>query len=598
MLVVAAAGFYIYSASVADYEYIFPNVYVAGVNVGGMSKIDAAKAVNDAVNETYSTQPLTVELEDRTLTFSPEQTKAALNTDGAIDEAWNYGREGNVFQVASAYRDAEKTEHYIELTTNLSIDTDYIHAIIDEAVEDVASVMKESAVTIDQDAGVISVAVGTPGRSLDGDRLYDIVLAAFKNNDFTPIQFAYDQVSFAAVDLDTLYRDMCVDKKDAYYDEQTRAIVPEVIGFGFDLEAAKQQLALAEEGTTVQIPFGMIQPEVTAEELDQQMFGEELASYSSWHTAITARTNNLKLACAAIDGTVLNPGDVFSFNNIVGERTADKGYLAASVYVDGNTAAELGGGVCQVASTIHMCALKANLEIVERTEHMFLVDYVPAGMDATIYWGALDYKFRNSTSNPMKISANVADGMVHITFTGVKENDYRVELYYETLSTTEFKYVDQDKNEIILSEDKATCLMTNEEGQTFKGTVGDVKVTAYTGYKIMSYRNVYDENGTLVSSEKTYSNYSVRDKMYEVVYDPEPFDPNAPVEPEIPEEPDVPVDPEIPEEPDAPVDPEDPGTTDPGATDPGTTDPGTTDPGTTDPGTEPTIDSEAEGYGS
>lgn len=582
MVIIAGfSAFYLYSASVADYEYIFPNVYVAGVNVGGMSKLAAIEAVNEAVSETYGTQTLTVDLGDRTLSFTPEQTKVALDAESAIDEAWAYGRDGSVFSVAKSYRRAEKTEHYIELQTNLNLDTGYIRQIIDEAAAEVASELQESAVSVDQAAGVISVQVGTTGRSLDADRLYEVVLAAFESNDFSTIRFSYDQISYNAVDLDTLYREMCVEKIDAYYDEQSHAIVPEQAGYGFDLEAAKQQVALADDGTTVRIPFGTIEPGVTAEQLEQEMFGNELSSYSSVYSAIPARTNNLDIACKTIDGTILNPGETFSFNNVVGERTADKGYLAATVYVNGDSKPELGGGVCQVASTIYMCTLEANLEVVSRTEHMYAVTYVPMGMDATIYWGSLDYKFKNTTSHPLKITANIDGGTVNIGFYGIQDNDYTVKLRYEILSSTPFKTVDQDENEIVISGEDVT--MVDEEGNTHKGKLGECTVTAYTGYRVVAYREVYDAQENLISTEKTYSTYSKRDKVYEVTYLPdEPEEPEEPVLPMEPEEPDVPVapvDPVDPADPDAPVTPVDP-----------------TEPSTT---TDPTPDDDdMEGWGS
>lgn len=572
-------GYYAHSASVASYEYIFPNVYVAGVNVGGMSKLAAIEAVNNAVSETYGTQTLTVELGDRTLSFTPEQTKVALDAEGAIDEAWAYGRDGSVFKVARAYRSAKKGEHYIELQTKLKLDTAYIRQIIDEAAAEVASELTESAVSVDKDAGIISVQVGTTGRSLDADRLYDTVISAFENNDFTPIAFSYDQVSYDAVDLDTLYREMCVTKVDAYYDEENRVIVEEQAGYGFDLEAARQQIALAEDGTTIRIPFGTIEPEVTKAQLEQEMFGTELSSYSSAYTAIAARTNNLDIACKAIDGTILNPGDVFSFNNIVGERTAEKGYLAATVYVNGDSKPELGGGVCQVASTIYMCTLEADLEVVARSEHMYTVTYVPMGMDATIYWGSLDYKFKNSTSHPMKITANISGGTVNIAFLGIPDSDNRVELHYEVLSTTPFKTVDEDGNEIAISGEDVT--MVDEDGVTHKGKLGECTVTAYTGYRVVAYKDIYSAEGELLSSNKTYSTYSKRDKVYQVTYLPD-----EPEEPEEPEEPVVPVEPEEPDEPGDTGDsdePEDPGQTD-------------VPDGTTSTEPEPPID-EMEGYG-
>ena len=186
--------------------------------------------------------------------------------------------------------------------------------------------------------------------------------------------------------------------KDAYYDEETHELVEEVSGYGFDVQYYTQQLAMAEPNTTITIQVEPIEPEITLEDLQKIYFADTLASYDSPHTNDSKRTKNLELACASIDGTILNPGEEFSFNKIVGERTPDKGYQSAIVYTgEGASEAQAGGGICQVASTIYTCTLLANLEVTERAPHMYLVTYVQAGMDATIYWGQLDFKFKNST---------------------------------------------------------------------------------------------------------------------------------------------------------------------------------------------------------
>lgn len=121
---------------------------------------------------------------------------------------------------------------------------------------------------------------------------------------------------------------------------------------------------------------------------------------------------------------------------MVGERTSEKGYRPAAIYTSGTTTDELGGGVCQVASTIYMCALKADLEIVERACHQFTVTYVPMGMDATVYWGYQDFKFRNNTEYPIRVDASVSGGYVHIKLCGTETKDYTIEMTYEILSTS------------------------------------------------------------------------------------------------------------------------------------------------------------------
>ncbi|MBQ7565580.1 MAG: VanW family protein [Oscillospiraceae bacterium] len=224
-----------------------------------------------------------------------------------------------------------------------------------------------------------------------------------------------------------------------------------------------------------------------------------LSSYSSPHTAIAARTNNLILACKAIDGTVLQPGETFSFNGVVGERTAAKGYREAIVYADGGASTPaLGGGVCQVASTIYLCTLLADLEVVQRTEHMYAVTYVPMGMDATIYWGSLDYKFRNNTSHPVQIRSSVSGGYVHIKLYGTKETGNTVKMRYTVLSTTPWQEVEQVDN-------------TKPAGYR------ETTVTPYTGYRVQTYKDIYDASGKLVSSTPCASStYIKRDKVVTV----------------------------------------------------------------------------------
>lgn len=140
-------------------------------------------------------------------------------------------------------------------------------------------------------------------------------------------------------------------------------------------------------------------------------FGKLYEYYSTYYVNNPNRTTNLKLACKAIDGTIVYPGDVFSFNETVGIRTAAKGYKPAPIFT-GPTGHEdgVGGGVCQVASTMFNAALYCNFSIVERHQHSQRVTYCPLGRDAAIFWGSEDFKFRNTSEFPIKISMECSGG--------------------------------------------------------------------------------------------------------------------------------------------------------------------------------------------
>jgi len=518
-------------------DAIYPNVYVAGINVGGMERAEAVDAVDEAVTASYSSSTLSVQLPDRTISFQPEQTNVALDADEAIAEALAYGRSGNPFSAVASYLAAGRREYYIDLQTILDLDTDYIRRMIEDVAVEISQTPQSSRVSVNEDAGTITVDVGYPDRSLDVDGLAAAVEQAFMTGSFDPLVWTYHEVPCEMVDLTPYYQQYCTEMADAYYDEEARIIREEVIGYGFDLEAANQQLAMAAPGSQVVIQMEELEPEITKLELEKELFGTSIFTKSTVYVNNSNRTNNLRLACEALNGTILNPGDVFSFNDIVGERTAAKGYLPATVYSGGKSLEELGGGVCQVASTIYYVTLHMDLEQVEREPHMFAVTYVDLGMDATIYWGSLDYKFKNTLDYPIKLQANVDGGTCNITFWGSKPLDKKVEMSYAVLATIPWEEVEE------LDEEKPVGFREEKE-------------TPYTGYKVVTYKTIYDLDGNQISREQeAYSEYNKRDHTF-IVGPPEEEDPFGP-------EGEDPLDPDDPDgsDPTDPVDPEDGGET-------------------------------------
>lgn len=504
-LAVTIAGFVLKGSS-----RIFPNVCVSGVNVGGMNREEAITALDSALATTHSTRTLTVQLPDRKLVFDPDLTNSPLDTASMADSALAYGRDGSPYRALLTYINCRKSAYLLDPGEAMEVDQTYIRQLIDKTAEDVYREMEQSEISMNEETKVITIELGQTGRSLNADRLYDAVLAAYASGNLSDLHFSYDVTPYNLVDLQSYYYQYCSPAQDAYYNNDTKTLVPEVIGYGFDLMAVNQQIALAEEGSVLEVPLQTLQPKVTVENWKATNFPDVLASYNSRHTSNKARTTNLRLACEAIDGTVLNPGEIFSFNGIVGERTAEKGYQKGIIYAeDGASEAELGGGVCQVASTIYMCVLLADLDVQERAPHMYTVSYVPMGMDATIYWGSLDFKFKNSNTTPIMINAAVEDGYVKISIEGIMEHDYTVEMSYEITSTTEWEEVEE------LDE---TLPMGHREE----------KHTPYTGYTAWSYKSYYDLNGNFLRKEKcAFSEYQKRDHVFLVgpapVLDPSLF---------------------------------------------------------------------------
>ena len=550
LVVVVVLGVCSYGFVLKNQDAIYPNVYVAGVNVGGLKRDAAVSAVSEAVQKSYASDTLNVVLPDRTLSLTPEVTQVALNPDQAIDEAMRYGRSGGPISAVINYLRTGKSEYSVDLDSSLNLDTDYIRTLVDQTARECASDKIDPIVKVNEEAGTITITAGSPAVSLDADKLYDAVIARFSSGDFSDLDFEYDTVPCESVDLQQYYDKYCKEMTDAYYDEEKKELVPEVNGYGFDLPYYTQQLAMAKAGEVITIQMEDLVPEVTLEELKKTYFADVLASYDSPHTANAARTKNLELACKAIDGTILNPGDEFSFNKIVGERTKEKGYLAAIVYTDGGKSeSQEGGGICQVASTIYTCTLLADLEVTERAPHMYLVTYVEPGMDATIYWPSLDYKFKNSTDMPLRVDASVSGGYVHIKLVGTKqEHDYdHIKLRGVYASSTAWKTVAEingKKTEITIAKGagvdangKAIDLAVDAAGNKY--ILGSVTESEYTGYTINAYRDFIAADGSTMRSELLHTDqFKHRDRCYSVTPYTEP-------EPEVPEEPD-PTDPNDP----------------------------------------------------
>ena len=195
-----------------------------------------------------------------------------------------------------------------------------------------------------------------------------------------------------------------------------------------------QRYLTADPGTPAAQPF-TAQPaaEPISEDFVSYTLREQgetilLSSQSSAYVRNEARERNLTLACEAIDGMVLEPGTEFSFNAAVGERTEEKGYMAASTYSDGEGVSEVGGGIGQVASMLYCASLKMGLDQLERAGNTYAVSYVPMGFDAAVYWDVTDYRFANSLETAIEIRAVVENGLITVELWGQPEEAQSIEL--------------------------------------------------------------------------------------------------------------------------------------------------------------------------
>lgn len=203
---------------------------------------------------------------------------------------------------------------------------------------------------------------------------------------------------------------------DAKLDDQGQIRKGET-GYTLDRKAfAKQFHSFFYEGNPVrmEIPKKPVYPKVDSELL-AEIREEKIGSYvTKFKPGNKERTKNIELATEAINNYVLFPGDTFSFNQVVGERTKAKGYERAPVIVKGELAEDIGGGICQVSSTLFNAVDLRGIEMVERYSHSKSVPYVPSGRDATVSWHGPDFVFKNHSHRPLLIRANASNGDMSI----------------------------------------------------------------------------------------------------------------------------------------------------------------------------------------
>lgn len=504
-IVIALGAGYLYIRNVEMNGIILDNVTVAGIDVGGMTQYEAIDAVQAGIGA-YATTPMSVTVLESTAEL-PTSCVGTLDVRRAVRQAYKFGNTGTKSKRQEQQQIAMTTGYVVDIIPYLQLDEDAIRNALAELGANYSSTLSQSTyeVTGTAPSQILVVKIGTPEYGLDLNNLYEQVLDAYRNKVFF-VEGSCSIIEPDPVDLQAIFDKHYVAPVDACFDPETFDVIAGTDGYGFNVEDAKANLEEAAYGTTVEIPFTAIAPTVTAETLSAMLYRDELATYTTKASSKTGRDANMKLACETINGMILLPGEVFSYNEALGERTPEKGYKAAPSYAGGKTVMTYGGGICQVSSTLYYCTLVAELETLARTNHGFATGYIPLGTDATVSWGSLDFRFRNSLNYPIRIEASATGGSVTIRILGTDENDYYVELESEVVSKNNYSIT------------YVTMAPNNPEG--YKD--GDYIVTPYTGYSAKAYRCKYNnETKELISRELIdLSVYKKRDAVICKIEDP------------------------------------------------------------------------------
>ncbi len=200
-------------------------------------------------------------------------------------------------------------------------------------------------------------------------------------------------------------------------------IIPSQTGIGPDIEDLAKSLTveLTDESSdrTVELRTAKTEPEITTEKAQAMGIKERISTYTTTYSpGNKQRVNNIHLLGDALDGALIPPGGTFSFNERAGERTAAKGYQEAPAIVNGKLVPQLGGGVCQVGTTIFNAVFESGLPVVARRNHSFYIDHYPRGRDATVSWGGPDFRFKNSTEHWLLVSVSYTNSSITVSLYG------------------------------------------------------------------------------------------------------------------------------------------------------------------------------------
>lgn len=465
-----------------------PNVYISDIFVGNMSgeEIDAILE-EKGWDERVDTE-LKVKL-PADVSFSVDSclSGAKLSRERAVEAALNYGHDGNWYE--NLYRFLLNHIGPVDVTiVSQKIDDSYVRECIADGISKLDKATEDDDYEVDEKAEVLRLRKGAGQIQLDEEGLYNQIVAALEAG---LEEISYNQLigTIEMPDFQAIYDELAVEPKDAEFTE-TFDVVAEVNGCWFDTVEAAELWKAAEPGDIVKIPLKITYPETTAEGLRSMLYRDKLGSQTTYYTWSTEnRISNIEKVAEKLNGHIMMPGEVFSYNEYVGQRTAEAGFLEAGAYDNGEVVQEIGGGICQVSSTLYCAIMFAQLETVERTNHYFKVDYLDYGLDATVSWPSPDFKFKNSRDYPVKIVAYCND----------EDKSLTIEIWGTDVDGS---YVEMRTTKLVVYD--------------------SVYVNTAVGYGVSAYRMVYDAEGNfLYEVEEPYGIYYRHDE--EIQWPPEKY---------------------------------------------------------------------------
>jgi len=471
-------------------EKILKGISILGIDISDLTVEEAKTKVNNAIEERFKDENnnLILKIGENETSVTANTFNAKFDIDNAVIEADNIGRNGNI--LTNNYSILFTKLFKKEIKPRLYLDD----SLLSDTIKDINSKMKDAIVDNSYyiEKNNLIIVKGKAGYIIKTEELKEKIYEQISNihTNYQIIEIPVEYKEPEPINLQKIHEEIYKEPQDAYVQKNPTVVHPEVNGIDFKISVEEAEELLKEDKEEYTIPLKITKPKKTINNLGEEAFPDLLATFSTrFDGSNYNRNTNIKLAAKKVNGTVILPGEKFSFNTIVGSRTIEAGFKEGTAYVGGKVVPDVGGGVCQVSSTIYNTALLANMQIVERSNHMFTTGYVAASRDATVYYGSLDFVFKNSRKYPIKMVASANGGVCKVSIYGIKE-----EKEYEVIIQSKItSYINPTT---IYKEDP-----TLEEGKEI------VEQTAITGCRSEGYK-ILKLNGKIVSqtllSKDTY----------------------------------------------------------------------------------------------
>lgn len=417
-------------------EKIINRVKVNSIDISNLSKEAAIQKLDNTLNSS-SINMVTVKRGNYEKVIKLKDIDGKFDVESIVNNAYNLGRESDVVQ--NNYKTLGILITGKNLNANFTYDEELLNKVINEISIDMPDLAIDATYLIDGNKLIIKNS--KDGVKIQKDSFKQSLINAFsgENKEFElPTEKAEQQ----KIDIQKIHSEIYKAPKNAYYTTEPYQVYKEENGLDFAISVEEAQKIVKENKQEYEIELKELIPEIKIADLGEAAFPDILSSFTTTYGVGDVNRNaNIALAARSINSVVVMPGEVFSYNDLIGECSLAAGYKESTIYLNGKLSTGVGGGICQVSTTLYNAVLRANLEIVQRRNHSLGVTYVPAGQDAMVNIGTSDFKFKNNREYPIEVIAYVNPGSVTCAIRGLKQDvEYEVKLESRTIEKTEARY--------------------------------------------------------------------------------------------------------------------------------------------------------------